>query len=49
MTSRKDAQGNYDVQKAIDNSRSLMADLATVYDTIIPCFPEEYVMAYIIY
>jgi hypothetical protein len=42
MASRKDAEGNYDVQKAIDNSRSLMADLASVYDTVIHCFPDAY-------
>jgi len=41
MSSRKDAEGNYDVQKAIDNSRKMMADLAIVYDTVIHCFPEE--------
>jgi hypothetical protein len=40
MASRKDSEGNYDVQKAIDNSRSLMADLASVYDTVIHCFPD---------
>eukprot|EP00029_Vermamoeba_vermiformis_P007272 TRINITY_DN3101_c0_g1_i1.p1 TRINITY_DN3101_c0_g1~~TRINITY_DN3101_c0_g1_i1.p1 ORF type:complete len:782 (-),score=138.16 TRINITY_DN3101_c0_g1_i1:12-2099(-) len=42
MASRKDSEGNYDVQKAIDNSRTLMADLASVYDTVMHCFPESY-------